>query len=152
MPSMKYYRSLLVWNILVGVAWLAVSSSALGQQPLPGVGTGELKSLVTSPEKAVLRGTDQVQQLVVTGHYANGGIRDLTAQARFASADPKVIRVEQHGLLVAVGNGTVEITAEVQGQRTRLSVTVDGADREQPINFPSEIRSEERRVGKECRL
>src|SRR5208283_3395580 len=118
------------WTILVGMAWLAVSSAALGQAPLPGVGT-ELKSLSISPEKAFLRGAEQAQQLLITGHYANGGVRDLTAQARFASADPKVIRVEQRGLLVALSNGTGEITAEVQGQITRLKVTVDRADREQ---------------------
>lgn len=138
MPS-TYYRYSSVWTILVGVAWLAVSSSALGQPPLPGVGTGDLKSLTISPEKVRLRGAEQVQQLLITGTYANGGVRDLTAQARFASADPKVIRVEQRGLLVAVGNGTAEITADVQGQTTRLSVTVEGADREQPINFANEI-------------
>jgi len=138
MPSTKYRYSP-VWPIFMVVAWMAVSHSARGQQPLPGIGTGELKSLSISPEKAFLRGAKQVQQLLISGNYDNGGVRDLTAQARFVSADPTVVRVEPRGLLVAVGNGTAEVTAEVQGQRTRLSVTVEGADREQPINFANEI-------------
>ncbi|MBL8796258.1 MAG: DUF1553 domain-containing protein [Planctomycetia bacterium] len=136
---LTYDRSSSVWLILVAVAWLAMTPPAVSLEPLPGIGTGELKSLSTSPEKAVLRGADQVQQVLVTGHYANGGVRDLTAQAQFASADPRVVRVEQRGLLAAVGNGTTEVTAEVQGQRTRLRVTVAGTDREQPINFANEI-------------
>jgi hypothetical protein len=118
---------------------LAVTSSSLGQQLLSGVGAGELKSLSTFPEKAALRGAGQVQQLVVTGHYANGGVRDLTAQASFASADPKVVRVEGAGLLVSVGNGLAAVTAEVQGKSVKLGITVAEAEHEQPIHFANEI-------------
>jgi hypothetical protein len=106
---------------------------------VPSVGGGELQSLSVAPGKVVFRGADQVQQLVVTGHYANGGVRDLTAQTAFRVGDPQVVRLEAGGLLVAVGNGAAEVTAEVQGRSVTMAVTVTGADEEQPVNFANEI-------------
>ena len=80
-----------------------------------------------------------MQQLVITGHYANGGIQDVTRQVRYRAVDPKVVRVDASGSLAAVHNGTTEVIAEFQGQAVKVLVTVEEADREQPINFTNEI-------------
>src|SRR5262245_451394 len=101
----------------------------------PAIGSGELRSVAVFPAKACLRGAGAVQQLVVTVHYADGGVRDLTAQAAFRASDAKVLQIEGHGLLVATGTGSSEVIAEFQGKSAPLAVTVEDADREQPINF-----------------
>jgi hypothetical protein len=97
-----------------------------------------LQSLTALPEKVILRGADQVQQVVITGHFANGGVRDLTQETIWRVADPAVVKVEPGGLLFGK-NGTTEVTAEVQGKIVKVPVAVEGAEREQPINFANEI-------------
>ncbi len=118
---------------------LALTSVASAQEKTLPIGTGELRSLSALTEKVVLRGAGQLQQLVITGHHANGGIRDLTRQVKYRALDPQVATVDAHGLLTALKNGTTEVLAEVDGKAVKIGVTVEGADREQPINFTNEI-------------
>src|SRR5262249_60039441 len=77
------------------------------------IGKGDLRSLSVLPDRVALRGAGQVQQLLVTGHFANGGVADLTTQAAWRVGDPRVVRVEPGGLLVAQNNGSTEVTFEV---------------------------------------
>jgi hypothetical protein len=112
---------------------------AFAAPPETVVGKGELRSLSVLPEKVTLRGADQVQQLVVTGHFANDGLADLTTRAVWRAADPAVAGLEPGGLLVARGNGRTEVTVEVQGKTVKIPVTVEGTEREQPIHFANEI-------------
>lgn len=103
------------------------------------IGSGELQTLSALSEKVLLRGAGQLQQLVITGHYANGGIRDLTRQVKYRALDPQVARIDAHGLLSAAKNGTTDIVAEFQGKAVKVTVTVEEAHRELPINFTNEI-------------
>jgi len=105
----------------------------------PAIGTGEVTALSVLPAKVVLRGSDRSQQLVITGQHANGGIRDLTADATFRVVNLRVVKIEESGLLVPVANGTTEVVAAVGGKAIRIPVTVEGADQPQPINFTNEI-------------
>lgn len=124
----------------VAIVFLMVANGTTGAAvPEASIGKGELRSLAVLPDRVVLRGADQVQQLVITGTFANGGLADLTGQAAWRVANPRVVRLEAGGLLVASANGSTEVSAEVQGKSVTIAVTVDGADRDQPINFANEI-------------
>src|SRR5205814_4415626 len=69
----------------------------------------------------ILRGADQVQQIVITGHYANGGVRDLSRKVAFRALDGRVVRVQAGGLAAAQKNGATEVIAEFQGQSVKRS-------------------------------
>jgi hypothetical protein len=138
-------KALLPFDALAGITailmWLA-SGTAPAAEPAKApalIGAGDLASLSAWPEKVTLRGADRRQQLVITGHYANGGVRDLTADAIFRATDSKVVQIAEGGLLVPVGNGTTEIIGEAGGKSVQIVVAVAGADRDQPINFTNEI-------------
>jgi hypothetical protein len=118
---------------------LALAGNSVTAAETVAVGAGELRSLSVLPEKLTLRGAHQVQQVVVTGHFANGGIRDLTPTCDLRVADPAVVRVEAGGLLVAVKDGATEVTAEVQGRSVKVPVSVEGAAQDHPVNFTNEI-------------
>jgi hypothetical protein len=123
------------------VTWLLFSAAlpcATAADPPRGPGE-KLESLSILPDQVDLKGADRVQQLVLTGHLPGGGMRDLTDQASFRVADPQVAQVEAGGVVVPRANGTTTVTAEVQGKSVRLSVTVQGMEREQPIHFGNEI-------------
>src|SRR5262245_24278641 len=103
-------RGWLLWTC-VGMVLLVLEARA-ESSGVSSIGSGELQSLSVLPERLVFRGAGQLQQLIITGHYANGGVRDLTASAGFRILDAKVIRLEAGGLLVSVGNGTSEVATE----------------------------------------
>lgn len=117
----------------------AASSPLAGQEKTPPVGSGEVRTLVATPAKVTLQGAGQLQQLIVTGSYANGGVRDLTRQTKFRVADPEIATIDEHGLATSRRNGTTEVIAESQGKSVRIPVQVEGADLELAINFTHEI-------------
>lgn len=130
-----------IWlNLLLAATLGLLGGRALAEPAaLAVVGAGELRSLTVLPDKVALRGAGQVQQLVVTGHFANGGVRDLTSHVGFRAAAPSVVKVERGGLLVALKNGVTQVSAEFEGHTVRVPVTVEGCETDQPINFANEI-------------
>jgi hypothetical protein len=130
-----------VQRTAIGIlAWLAGGTPILAQPAaVPAIGSGELTALSVQPAQLTFEGAEQAQQLLVTGHYANGGVRDLTAQAVLHGSNSQVVRVERGGLLVSVGNGTTELTVEALGRSVKLPVRVTKADQEQPIHFANDI-------------
>ncbi|MCS7161691.1 MAG: DUF1549 and DUF1553 domain-containing protein [Gemmatales bacterium] len=138
---LNFVRQLALVSLLVLVVAGASSHATAWAQAsaAPPLGQGELRSISLEPERVTFRGVDQLRQLLVTGHYANGGVRDLTCTASYRVANPQVARVEAGGLLVSVGNGTTEVVAEVGGQVARVQVVVSEAERETPIHFVHDI-------------
>ena len=104
----------------------AATSAASAQEKTLPIGSGELKTLSANVEKVGLRGAGQVQQLAITGQYANGGIRDLTRQVKYRVADPKIARVEAGGLLSSVTNGTTEVIAVTEGPDSGRMLLTNG--------------------------
>src|SRR5262245_5772330 len=83
----------------------------------------ELVRLTLEPAEVVLTGAGARQQLLVTGHYADGSVRDLTAAASFASDRPDRVRLEG-SVARASGNGEASITARAGGKQASARVTV----------------------------
>ena len=110
-----------------------------GQEKTLPIGSGDLQHLSALADKVTLCGVGQVQQLVITGHYANGGVRDLTRHVKYRSGDAAIVRADSTGLVTTVANGSTNIMAEIDGISVKIGVKVEGADREQPINFTNEI-------------
>jgi hypothetical protein len=127
----------LALGCLLVLSWTTRQGRA--EPEIPPIGGGELRTLSALPATVLLGGADEVQQLVITGHHANGGVRDLTRQVTFRAVDPRVVRVTAGGLVEARNNGVTEVIAEWQGHRVKVTATVKGADRQQPLNFTNEI-------------
>jgi len=119
--------------------FLALTTNVRAQRDVASIGVGDVRVLSVLPEKVTLHGGGQLQQLVITGQYANGGILDLTRQVAFRASDPLIVHVDRGGLVSARKNGVTDVVAEFQGRSVIVPVTVEGAEREQPINFTNEI-------------
>jgi len=96
---------------------------------------GEIKS----PASITLKGADQRRQLLVTGRLADGGERDLTAQAVFRVSPVNVISVDKRGSLTPLKNGSATVTARAEGFTAKLEVVVQEYEAEKEINFPNQI-------------
>src|SRR5438045_626298 len=88
---------------------LAFSAGPVRAQDALVIGKGELRRLSALADKVTLRGAGRLQQLIITGHYTNDGVRDLTRQVKYRVADPAIVGVDARGLLTAAANGTTEV-------------------------------------------
>jgi hypothetical protein len=106
---------------------------------VPAIGEGELISLSAFPAEIHFQGQGELQQLVLTGHYANGGVCDLTPRAQYRTADDSVVGVSQGSRLESVGNGSTDVLIEFDGKSLTIPVTVTEADQPRRINFTNDI-------------
>ena len=94
--------------LAAGVLALLVSPAPAGVPTDPAkraAVVGQPASLVVEPSALTLSGPRSMQQMIVTGRYADGTQRDLTALASY-SIDTPVLALDQTGFVVAGQNGT----------------------------------------------
>lgn len=87
----------------------------------------ESSALVLLPERITLTGPQASQRLLVEARRDGQFVGDWTAKAVFASSNPKVARVDRHGVVRPVGDGAAILTATVGGQKARAQVRVQKA-------------------------
>ena len=88
---------------------------------------GRPTSLQVQPEAVLLTGPRARQQLVVTGRYADGMVRDLTAFASVASDAEAVAAAD--GLVLPRKNGSATLRVTAGRQTVRVPVSVMDFDR-----------------------
>src|SRR4051794_16257173 len=101
-PSRRLPRS---WHrILLGIT-LAVATAGPAAAAPPATAearakvVGQPASLVVQPPAIVLNGPRAVQQVVVTGRYTDGSVRDLTPFCEFTTEGP-VAAVDGEGFVL----------------------------------------------------
>ncbi|MEX0712989.1 MAG: DUF1549 domain-containing protein [Pirellulales bacterium] len=110
----------------------------------PGLGDpGTLTAiLVESGRNAaiVLRGRDAQQQLVVTGQFSSGQLRDFTRQVSYEANPPGVVSVDPTGLVLPLSDGHATLAAvTADGMRATTAVVVERFIDDTPVNFPNQI-------------
>jgi hypothetical protein len=100
---------------------------------------GQPLSLIVQPETVVLTGPRDRQQIVVTGSYADGSVRDLTPFCEIELDAPDMVQAEDGGFLIPEKNGATALGVKAGGQTARVPVTVKGLDKPQPVSFRHEF-------------
>jgi hypothetical protein len=87
-----------------------------------------------------ISGRDAVQQLVVSGQYTSGQVRDLTRQAKYTVSPGGIVEVDATGLItpLAEGEATVHVAAAA-GIDGSLKIKVTRLVEDLPISFPNQI-------------
>src|SRR5262245_21021696 len=91
---MRTITTLLACCTLISIAGLRADEPKLEQ-----IHVGEPIRLEVFPPAVKLAGAQSRMQLVVTGHYADGGVQDLTRASRLASTASDVVSVENQAAL-----------------------------------------------------
>jgi hypothetical protein len=99
---------------------------------------GQPASLEIRPANVVLDGPRATQQLVVTGKYADGTVRDLTPFASFA-ADVGDLVDTTGGFVRGKRNGNSQLTIQVGGQTAKVPVAVTKFDAAQRVSFRNDV-------------
>jgi hypothetical protein len=125
----------------------AATPSAEAKKPV-APGLGDPGALITiqietgrSQDGAVtISGRDAVQQLVVSGQFTSGQVRDLTRQAKYTVSPSGIVAVDATGLVtpLAEGEATVHVVAAA-GIDGRLKIKVTHLVEDLPISFPNQI-------------
>lgn len=102
-----------------------------------------LLSLSVLPNPVRLYGPRSLQGLVVTGHYADGSVRDLTAASIGRVSDPSRFALRTDGgrrVVRPLANGAGTITLSVPGGPSAVvRVEVRDMEREAPVSFRHEV-------------
>ncbi len=80
--------------------------------------------LTIHPLAVVLNGPRDGRQLVVTGRFADGSLRDLTGVATVTPDRPGVVAVEESAFLRPLGSGSATVVVSVSGRAATAPVTV----------------------------
>jgi hypothetical protein len=90
------------------------------------------------PPAIKLVGPRSRTQVVVTGHYADGSVRDLTRHCAMVSAALSIADVDRAVLLPA-RDGKTHLTVTAEGKSAEVPVEVVGYSQEQPVSFEFEM-------------
>lgn len=96
---------------------------------------GSPAKLTVHPESIHLAGPHAMQQLLVTGHYADGSERDLTQFSDLQTGTPDIVKIGRGGFLQPQRNGQTTLVVQVGGQTARIPVAVADFDKPQPVSF-----------------
>jgi hypothetical protein len=82
--------------------------------------------LTIVPARIVLEGRYTDARVIVEAAFSDGGMRDVSRQARLRLLDPRIATVDQDGFVRPLRNGATEITATLGGLSARVPVEVRG--------------------------
>jgi hypothetical protein len=87
-----------------------------------------------------LAGRDAGQQLLVTGHYADGRVRDLTDRVTYTANPPGTVAIDANGYVTARREGQAVIKVEApDGVQATVTVEVTHLIEDVPVHFQSEV-------------
>ena len=126
--------------------FLAVPSVFAEQVEPQGLGDpGVLNSLRVEPEAAdgqsglIIRGRDARQQLVVTGEYQSGQLRDHTHSAKYSVEPAGIVEVAADGMVSPLKDGDATVKIVDGGKETAVAIRVEGVANQIQINFKNQI-------------
>ncbi len=138
-------------HVAVAFLFSGVVFAAETRQPIGRGDPGVLRSLSIetghddlNDDPVALIGNERRQQLVVTGTYSSGQLRDLTRRVAYRAEPSGVVSIDASGLVSSRGNGTATIVAHITAETSDAitatrRVTVTSFERNPPVNFPNQI-------------
>jgi len=110
-PGELYYESLKAW---------------IGQGAKLDMKTPRVTSIELSPKNPVIERIGGRQQLRVIARYANGYVKDVTAEAFLDSGNGDVIEADKKGLMTSLRRGEAPVLARFEGSYAATTITVMG--------------------------
>jgi hypothetical protein len=124
----------------IGVAGDIYSPSDVGPtNPAVLPKAGEIAKFEAYPPAIQLAGSDDASQLIISATLSTGRVQDLSGDAQYSIADPKVASVTKSGRVIPLGNGQTEITAKFLDKTVKVSVTSKSMGENLPINFGNQV-------------
>src|SRR4051812_39207145 len=81
---------------------------------------GQPATVEAFPQTATLSGVRDARQLVVSGKYADGSVRDLTSVVDVKAQPAGIVEVQEGAYLRPKKNGTATVTINANGKEVRV--------------------------------
>jgi len=126
---------------------LSLAGTVRAAPPEPkGLGDpGTLQAIVIDSGRAtddgyVLAGHDASQQLLVTGQYATGQVRDLTRSVRYEAVPEGIVGIDAAGMVTPLKEGEATVTVKGPGSHTATSkVRVTDLVQSRQVHFANQV-------------
>ena len=117
------------------IGWSAEKEAATAAAPsLEPVIVGKPVRLTVHPPTLSLHGTRARAQILITGHYADGRVQDLTRATAWSMASSRLASVT-NGYLSPLAVGTTTLTAKIGGQSVKVPVNIAATRAEETVSF-----------------
>jgi hypothetical protein len=130
----KWFVAIAIGNLFVGSLYAAPTVKKDEREAV----IGKPASLIVQPAAVTLTGPKAMQQLIISGKYADGTVRDLTPFAAIRSEAPNVVSL-QDGFVQPKQNGSTVLLIEIGGQTARVPVSVVNFDKSDPVSFRNQV-------------
>jgi hypothetical protein len=120
-------------------AGLSLSHAATAGEAERAAVIGQPLGLSVQPETVRLSGPRAMQQLLVTGRYADGSERDLTPFCLLSAEVPGIVTIGHGGFLQPQKDGQTTLIVQAGSCTARVAVVVTGCDRPEPVSFRREF-------------
>jgi hypothetical protein len=116
------------------VSLLCAIGNPLAADKLEPIQVGTPQRLEIFPTEIKVTNSQEPRQIVVTGHYANGTVQDLTRAAEYSSTNSAVAAMSGRTMAV-MGDGSAEIVVTAGGQSAKIPVSISGYAQPRPRSF-----------------
>ncbi len=136
----RFALPVLAIGVLLGSARAALGDGLPtdANERLAAIGQPVSLSISPAEREIVLHDGRGRQQLVVSGHYADKQVRDLTHFAEFSFEQPDVAVIEQ-GMVLPRKDGATMLIVKAGGQTVKVPVVVKNFAQPHPISFRNEL-------------
>jgi hypothetical protein len=125
--------------LTAGLIVIVTAAAIADDAARPAADNGpRLQRIAVYPAVITLGSSRAESQLVVTGYFTGGEVRDLTADAEFRTTDPAVTMLAD-SRVVARGDGSATVEARVGSHVVTASVRVANATAPDPVRFRTEV-------------
>src|SRR5262249_15245944 len=131
----RHLLALGVMLLLAAAASAAVPTEAAERAAV----IGQPASLMIQPENITLTGPRAMQQIAVTGKYADGSVRALTPFCEWTPEASGVFTITPDGFMQPQQNGTTSLVVKAGSQTAKVPVTVKDFDKPRPISFRQDV-------------
>jgi len=100
---------------------------------------GRPTALVVQPQAITLSGPRAIQQIIVTGIYADGSMRDLTPFSTISAEPSGIAGLQPNGLVTPEKEGQTVIHIQAGGQAVSVPVRVTNVSKPEPVSFRHEL-------------
>jgi hypothetical protein len=117
------------WNLLA--FWLVTACAHAGEPVLDRI--------TIEPTSTVLDGGRASAQLLATGQYGDGSVRDLTHAGTWTSSNDAIVVVHPGGRVEPRGDGQAEVAVRTGSSEATAIIKVRNAGKTHPIRFEHEV-------------
>jgi hypothetical protein len=133
-----YLRGSLAALLLSTLADPAIGAPPIDANERKAV-AGQPTALEILPGTLTLSGIRDARQVVVSGAYADGTVRDLTSVADARVEPAGVVELQEGLYLRPKKNGTASLIVAAGGKEARVAVTVAGMDKPALVSFRRDV-------------